>query len=302
MTTSGCRNAVHQGSRDGGASTICTFRIVCMTFALGLFAGLPGCNVAKPPKSENAVAAAPVEQAKPVEQAAPEVMLSPFELPIAGTSVTLMMQPIASVKGVDAFYVTTTEATWDLYDAFIFNLDTDAGESTPDSDGVTRPSKPYVLADRGYGHAGYALLSASPAAIKQFLEWLSVKTGRPIRIPTEHEMQYLLTTSGVDDADSRLQHGWFEENSEYSTQAVGTKPADVNGLHDIWGNVSEYAVAQDGTYVAMGGSFQDPVVDVGLDYRIPFTTDWNEGDPQIPKSPWWLASNDWVGVRLVCDP
>lgn len=232
---------------------------------------------------------------------AKRVELKPIEVVVPGTSVTITMQPISPEAG-ESFYVATTEATWDLYDAFIFNLDTDAGESTEASDAVTRPSKPYVLADRGYGHAGYALLSASPAAVERFVEWLSIKTGRKIRVPTEAEMRYLLESSGIADADARIASGWFEENAEYSTHAVGSKPVDANGLHDIWGNLSEYAVAPDGTWVVMGGSFIDPVADVGLDYRIPFTTDWNADDPQIPKSPWWLASNDWVGVRLVADP
>ena len=70
----------------------------------------------------------------------------------------------------------------------------------------------------------------------------------------------------------------------------------------MWGNVSEYAITPDGDYIVMGGSFIDDVADVDGSLRIPFTTEWNADDPQIPKSPWWLASNDWVGVRLVCDP
>ena len=83
---------------------------------------------------------------------------------------------------------------------------------------------------------------------------------------------------------------------------MGSLPADANGLHDVWGNISEYAITPAGEYVVMGGSFIDPAGDVGGDLRIPFTTDWNADDPQIPKSPWWLASNDWVGLRVVCDP
>ncbi|MFB0985613.1 MAG: SUMF1/EgtB/PvdO family nonheme iron enzyme [Phycisphaerales bacterium] len=301
MTIIGWRNTVHERIRDGGpVMMIMMIMINTVAAMLGISSVvLTGCHKADTTTMVNAEASKPIAQ---VTSVMADPALAAFDLPINGTSVTLKMQPIAPGDGVEAFYVSATEATWDLYDAFIFNLDTDAGESTPDSDAVTRPSKPYVLADRGYGHAGYALLSASPAAVKQFLEWLCVKTGRTIRIPTEAEMRFLLANSGIDDAESRLARGWFEENSEYSTQAVGSKPVDDHGLHDIWGNVSEYAVAQDGTYVAMGGSFIDPVADVALDYRKPFTTEWNAGDPQIPKSPWWLASNDWVGVRLVCDP
>lgn len=246
---------------------------------------------------------APAIEAPAIETLAPgpaAADLEPLVLPIAGTSVTLEMLPVDAPDG--AVFVATTEATWDLYDAFIFNLDTDAGESTPESDAVTRPSKPYVLADRGYGHANYAVLSVSPNAAKQFVEWLSIKTGRTFRVPTLVEMEHLLRTSGVEDADARLAHGWFEENAEYTTHEVGTRPADANGLFDLWGNVSEYATTPEGDFVVVGGSFIDPVAGVDLDYRIPFTPDWNADDPQIPKSPWWLASNDWVGVRLVCEP
>ncbi len=225
----------------------------------------------------------------------------PITVPIEGTSVELEMMPVNGAPG-GGFYAATTEVSWDLYDAFIFNLDTDAGGSTPESDAVTRPSKPYVLVDRGYGHAGYAALSISPKAAEQLAEWLTVKTGRRFRIPTEAELSHLIATSGVADGEARLVHGWFAENSDYTTHAIGSLPADANGLHDVWGNVSEYAIMPDGTYVVMGGSFIDEVADVDGSLRIPFTPQWNADDPQIPKSPWWLASNDWVGVRMVCDP
>jgi len=227
--------------------------------------------------------------------------LESFTVPISGTSVEIDM---VAVEGGPSggFYVSSTEATWDLYDAFVFNLDTSAGESTTESDAVTRPSKPYVLVDRGYGHAGYAALSISPKAAEKFVEWLSAKTGRTYRLPTLAEMRYLLRTSGADTDESRLEIGWFEENSDFSTQPVGERAADLNGIHDVWGNVSEYAVTPDGGYVVVGGSFIDPVEVASVDGTTPFTPEWNADDPQIPKSPWWLASNDWVGVRLVCDP
>ncbi|MCP4837275.1 MAG: formylglycine-generating enzyme family protein [Phycisphaera sp.] len=246
--------------------------------------------------SEEAMAAAvpPVESVVRIEG-------GPITIPIDGTSVEMEMVPVNGAPD-GGFYAADTEVTWDLYDAFIFNLDTDAGKSTSESDAVTRPSKPYILVDRGYGHAGFAALSISPKAAEQLVEWLSAKTGRNFRIPTEAELSHLLATSGVEDAEARMEHGWFEENSDYTTHEVGSLPADANGLHDVWGNISEYAITPAGEYVVMGGSFIDPAGDVGGDLRIPFTTDWNADDPQIPKSPWWLASNDWVGLRVVCDP
>ena len=232
---------------------------------------------------------------------APSAPLEAFQQKFAGTSVVVDMVPIKGNDKVDPFYASSTEQTWDLYDVFIFNLDSIDGQSTPEADAVTRPSKPYVMTDRGYGHQGYALLSATPKAAEQFMEWLRVKTGRKYRLPTVAEFTCMLEGSKVD-ASNLQEFAWVEENADYTTQPVGSKPKDAQGLHDIWGNVSEYAVKPDGTYVVMGGSFIDPAKNVSIDYSVPFTTDWNKDDPQIPKSPWWMASNDWVGIRLVCDP
>jgi hypothetical protein len=33
--------------------------------------------------------------------------------------------------------------------------------------------------------------------------------------------------------------------------------------------------------------------------RIPSDTKWNQRDPQIPKSRWWLTDGMFVGIRVV---
>lgn len=220
---------------------------------------------------------------------------------IPGTSVEFSMVPIQGDGTIAPFYVSATEQTWDIYDVFVFNLDTETGGSTPESDAVTRPSKPYVLADRGYGHMGFAFLSASPKALEQFIEWLRVKTGHPYRLPTVAEMNFMLANSGVTGANLQ-EYAWVDENADWATHAVGTKNVDALGLYDLWGNLAEFTLTPEGEYVVMGGSWMDPAADISIDYSKPFTTKWNADDPQIPQSVWWLASNDWVGVRVVCDP
>ena len=232
---------------------------------------------------------------------APTQPLAQFTQKIAGTSVELEMIPIPAGSDTGAFYASSTEQTWDLYDVFIFNLDSSEGFSTPESDAITRPSKPYVMADRGYGHQGYAFLSATPAAVEKFVEWLSEKTGRPYRIPTIAEQRFMLENSGVT-SENLQEFAWVQDNADWTTHPVGSKPADALGLHDLWGNLAEYAVNPDGTYVVVGGSWIDPAEEVTMEYEKPFTTDWSADDPRIPKSIWWMASNDWVGIRLVCDP
>jgi hypothetical protein len=235
----------------------------------------------------------------PAPVAAPQLVAFTDRIP--GTSVEFSMIPIQGDGAVAPFYASSTEQTWDIYDVFVFNLDTETGDSTPESDAVTRPSKPYVLADRGYGHMGFAFLSASPKAIEQFLEWLRVKTGHPYRLPTVAELRYMLANSGVT-AENLQEYAWVDENADWATHAVGSKPADQLGLHDLWGNLAEFAVTPEGDYVVLGGSWMDPASEISIDYEKPFTTTWNKDDPQIPQSVWWLASNDWVGVRVVCDP
>ena len=187
MTISSRRHGVQQNCGVGGSRVI---SVIVASCSISVLAGIAGCRNAPEVAQSEVEAQKLVESIEPAPPAEP---MEAFDLPIAGTSVTLKMQPIAARKAVEAFYVATTEATWDLYDAFIFNLDTDAGESTPEaSDGVTRPSKPYVLADRGYGHAGYALLSASPAAVQAVSSsGCASRPGGSIRVPTEAEMQFL---------------------------------------------------------------------------------------------------------------
>ena len=80
-------------------------------------------------------AARPAPVIEPVVAA--EIVGGPITVPIEGTSVELEMLPVNGAPS-GGFYACSTEVTWDLYDAFIFNLDTDAGGSTPESDAVTR--------------------------------------------------------------------------------------------------------------------------------------------------------------------
>src|SRR5690349_24303786 len=84
-------------------------------------------------------------------------------------------------------WIGETEVTWDLYDIFAFRMDLTPEQNAADFDAENRPSRPYGAPDRGFGHKGFAALSmAHPAAVK-FCQWLSAKTGRKYRLPTEAE-------------------------------------------------------------------------------------------------------------------
>ena len=56
----------------------------------------------------------------------------------------------------------------------------------------------------------------------------------------------------------------------------------------------------DGSRVTRGGAYRDTIV--RPDVRARQTSRWNETDPQIPKSRWWLSDGPFVGFRLVREP
>ena len=70
----------------------------------------------------------------------------------------------------------------------------------------------------------------------------------------------------------------------------------------MYGNVAEWCSTADGKYVLRGGSYLDRHTQAtSYERQIP-TPDWNATDPQIPKSPWWLADAPFAGFRVVCEP
>ena len=222
--------------------------------------------------------------------------------PVPGTAIDLVMRPVADDDG-GALWVMEKELTWNLFDIFIFRLDEKKGNSSPDSDAVTRPTKPYIAVDRGFGHDNYPAISMSYKGAVQFAEWVSAKTGRTFRLPTVEQWTRIAEQAGIPDAELD-DHGWHKDNAEETTHPVGEKKADALGLHDLYGNVAEWCTTKDKDGkpmgVVMGGGYESAREGLNGTDPVERTLMWNDSDPQFPKSVWWLADAAFVGLRLVC--
>lgn len=232
----------------------------------------------------------------PAPSAAPAVEV----VKVPGSVVDVELVPVPGREGRPAFLVSRTEIPWDLYDVFVFQSDGEQGQSTPEADAVTRPSKPYISMDRGFGHAGFPAISVSYKGATQFCEWLSVKTGRRFRLPTVAEWQSIRDAAGIP-ADRILEHARVAENSGGTTHRPGSLAADRLGLVDLLGNAAEWCATEDEKGALMGGSYLDPTEKVVAGAPLPYDRAWNRSDPQFPKSVWWLADGGFIGIRVVCE-
>lgn len=245
--------------------------------------------------------AAATQPAKPV----------PYTEKIEGTVVTFNMLPVPAgeitmpdpaKKGatkkvqVGPFYVAKTETTWDAYDAF--RLGELNAVKPVGKDATSSPSSPYGEADRGYGHKGYPVINESYLGAVHYCKWLSAKTGKNYRLPSEAEWEYACRAGQPDPSSAQLSK--CVVCSTDKTSPVGSKTPNAWGLFDTLGNVAEWAVDLSGKPVVCGGCFEDKPEKVKASSRKYQTEDWQANDPQDPKSKWWLSDGQFVGFRVIC--
>lgn len=239
-----------------------------------------------------------------------------------------------------SFWMGTTEVTWDEYDQFAFSHDikrkqlqkTDLAkqpESEKVADALTRPTPPYADQTFGLGHDGQPALCITWHAAMEYCHWLSTKTRRTYRLPTEAEWEYACragskTAYSFGDASQLKDYAWYVQNSDGKPQKIGTKKANAWGLRDMHGNVAEwcldrydsvfYATFKSGLpalspvllptgerypHVVRGGSWDDDPSFLRSAARRTSEEDWSMLDPQQPKSIWWHTNATFVGFRVV---
>lgn len=240
---------------------------------------------------------------------------------------------------LDAFYLCTTETTIELFLAYYQETVTakrdfleveqaakEAEQADGDVDAITGPTPVYGDLTMGYGKQHPAIGMTWHNAMT-FCRWLSKKTGKQYRLPTEAEWEYACragTTSVFsfgDEPGQLTDYAWCKGNSDGETHDVAKKKPNGWALYDMLGNVSEWvcdfysptaykeaakknpAVNPKGpergrVHVARGGDYTSSKEQLRCAARV-FEEDWwRSGDPQIPKSKWWLPEMDFIGFRV----
>lgn len=83
---------------------------------------------------------------------------------------------------------------------------------------------------------------------EQFCRWLSARTGRTYRLPTEGEWEYAARagTKSVwsfgNDPKKLEEYSWHEGKLDAGPQEIGTKKPNQWGLYDMYGNVGEWTL------------------------------------------------------------
>ena len=202
------------------------------------------------------------------------------------------------VPGDPPLWVGTHEVTGAEYAVFRRpRLDSPATADpgrTLDVDAVTRPSPPYEDPAHGLGAPDRPATGMTRLAALRYAHWLSLKTGRLWRLPTEPEWERACRAGGTGVPEDAAEAAWFIGNSAERLHAVGTREPNAWGLYDMLGNAAEWT---DPSRVARGGAFDDDMPDCST--REAATPAWKARDPQIPKSRWWNTDSQHVGFRLV---
>ena len=179
--------------------------------------------------------------------------------------------PQKQVK-ISPFFMAETEITWNQFWAFYNETMSEgrtppekiyANNNRPDVDAVSGPTPPFGFPDQGWGMGDRPAITMTHYAAETFCQWLSLKTGRHYRLPTEAEWEYAARGGTqtayffegnpkkfvggglfgkLKGADTTMiaRYVVYSGDSEGKTQEPKSVKANPFGLKNMLGNVMEY--------------------------------------------------------------
>ena len=194
------------------------------------------------------------------------------------------------------------------------------------ADAMSRPTPPYADESWGWGKEKQPVIGITQYAAAHYCQWLSARTGKHYRLPTEAEWEYAAragTTTAYsfgDDMSKAEVYAWLRANAGEQPHVGGIKQPNAWGLFDMHGNVAEWTGDKyDAAYYATspktnpfddpgaalyphavrGGSWDDAAPRLRSAARRTSMEAWSRRDPQNPKSLWWHTDATFVGFRVV---
>ena len=173
---------------------------------------------------------------------------------------------------VSSFFMGEIEVTWDQFWAFYAETMSEgrtppavvyANNSREDVDAVSGPTPPFGLPDQGWGMGNRPAITMTHYSAETFCQWLSLKTGKKYRLPTEAEWEYAARGgtstpyffegspndytnegfwNGLFGADTTFINRYvvYINNSKNRSQEPDKVQANPFGLKNMLGNVMEY--------------------------------------------------------------
>lgn len=179
--------------------------------------------------------------------------------------------PQKKVK-VSPFFMGEYEVTWDQFWAFYSETMSEgrtppskiyANNTREDIDAVSGPTPPFGAPDQGWGMGDRPAITMTHYSAETFCQWLTLKTGKKYRLPTEAEWEYAARggtstpyffegnpkkfsnegfMKNIFKPDTTGINGFtiYANNSSNRSQEPAKVKANPFGLKNMLGNVMEY--------------------------------------------------------------
>ncbi|MDD4777663.1 MAG: SUMF1/EgtB/PvdO family nonheme iron enzyme [Fermentimonas sp.] len=204
---------------------------------------------------------------------------------------------------VSPFFMAEVETTWDQYWAFYAETMSE-GRTPPEVvyennlnalgvDAISGPTPPFGYPDQGWGQGDRPAITMTHYAAETYCKWLSEKTGKKYRLPTEAEWEYaarggretpyffsgspkefsdqgFMRNIFKPKTDSISSYVIYDNNSNGRTQLPSEVFPNPFGLKNMLGNVLEYTADKydPEAYSKRSGTTIDPIVTEGEEWVV----------------------------------